>query len=258
MNNRIVVTLTILSALAAIAVPTALSIHIAHREGVEDERIRVVRLAYNILTRSEATADQADAAFKALVKLPSADPCAPERLAIMAKFDITSSYIQAIGHVSGNRLVCSSLQDRLGEIDLGPVDIVQPTGVRIRRNVVLPFAKGMPLLALERDGYVAIIHKQLPIDVSRLEGNVSLATLSIVDPNELTSHGFIAPEWKTALRQRVERSFVDRGYIVAVVPSKRYVIGALAALPLTDLAAHTRAAAMVVVPVGLAAGLRKL
>lgn len=255
MQRRTVVVFTIIGGLAAIVLPIFVSLHMAGREGVEGERIRADAFAREVLMRSEATADQADAAFKALSALPSPDPCSPERLMLMAQFHIISSYIEAIGHVSGNRMVCSSLQSDLGKVDIGPVDLMQPTGVRLRRNVEFPFARGTSFLVIERDGWAAIIHKDQPIDISADTVDLSLATLSAFDPNTLISRGFVAPEWQDALRRSEEISFVDRDHVVAIVPSKRYQIGAVAALPLSGVTKRTQAAAMILVPVGLVAGL---
>lgn len=239
----------------AIAAPVMLTIYIANREGMKAETDRALAYARDVLSRSEKTADQMDAGIKALVATGGANPCSDANVALMRRIDIASSYIQAIGHVSDNRFRCSSLGTKIGELNLGPVELVRPNGVRLRINVEFPFAKGVRFFVAERDGYAAIIHKDLPIDVTTEAHDVSLATLSSVDARRvLTARGFIKPEWLAELHGTTEATFVDGGYLVAAVASKRYYIAAIAAIPSHHLAERIWAVAAIITPVGIVAG----
>jgi sensor c-di-GMP phosphodiesterase-like protein len=71
----------------------------------------------------------------------------------------------------------------------------------------------------------------------------------------LTSRGLVKPEWLAALRERRETTFDDGDHVVAVVASKRYEIGAVAARPSALMHQRVRAAATVIVPVGIGTGL---
>jgi sensor c-di-GMP phosphodiesterase-like protein len=179
----------------------------------------------------------------------------------MRKFDLASSYLQAIGYVVDDHLVCSSQGRDAGGLALGPVDWVTPSGVRIRLNVKFPFDQVTTYLVAEtRDGYAAIINKSLPLDASTSEKDVSLSLFATFNGRPMATRGYINPKW-TGLRRSAlpaelsVSSFVDDGYVVAVAVSNRYYVGAIAALPLAYVRAQTRSVAAIMLPVGMAAGI---
>lgn len=114
--------------------------------------------------RTDVTTDQMDAAFKALeAEEPHSGICSAASQSLMKGLDLGSSQIQALGHAQGDSLKCSSL--RADALELGPPDLVQPSGVRLRTAVELPLAPGTRFLAVERSGHVAIVHPDLPLDI---------------------------------------------------------------------------------------------
>src|SRR5580692_5201591 len=158
---------TLVAAMLAISVPVMLAIYLAGRQARETELTRVTGYAKDVLHRSETTSEQATAAVAALVGAHSPDPCSDANIAIMRRYDLSSSYLQAIGHVVDGRLVCSSQGRDSGGLALGPVDWVSPTGARVRVNVSFPFDPVTKYLVLEsHEGYAAIINKDLPLEAT--------------------------------------------------------------------------------------------
>jgi sensor c-di-GMP phosphodiesterase-like protein len=255
MNKETITFFALIIALAAIISPVWIAIDQSRREGLDVEMDHMRAYARDVLQRSDSTAEQVDIGIKKLEDAHSNDPCSVRNIAIMRDIDLSSSYIQAIGHVSGNRLICSSLGNGLSGFYLGPVDLVTPSGVKLRQNIKFPFTGETTFLGIERDGYIAFIHKNLPIDATTAEKDVSLATFSLDKNQILTSRGVIKPEWIDALHNQQDVAILNSGYVVAVVKSNKFMIGALAAIPISYLDQKSHNIAMVLVPVGLLSGL---
>ncbi len=214
MSKRTALAAAMLAALVAVAAPILLTVYLAKKQGTASQMDRALGYAKAVLARSEETADQIDRGIRQLVAAGPEDPCSDGRIALMTSIELSSKYLQTIGHVSGNRLKCTS-SGRM-DFDLGSSYIVQPTGVRVWRDVNLPFARGTGFLVVERDGYAAVIHKLLPIDIDTPEVNdLSLATLSGSTPSVLASRGFVSSDWIASTGQGVQRTFVSNGYVVA-------------------------------------------
>lgn len=261
MRKSFATVMTLAAVLLAVAIPVVLAIYLADRQARRAELGLVTAYARDVLHRSEATSDQIFLATNTLEQARSTDPCSDSNIAIMRKFDLSSSYLQAVGYVVDGHLLCSSQGRDAEGLALGPVDWVTPVGVRIRINVKFPFDRETTYLVAEtRDGYAAIVNKALPLDATTSEKDASLATFATFNGRVMATRGYVNPKWmvptgpKLPLQPGIS-SFVDDSYVVAVVVSNRYYVGAIAALPLAYVQAQTRAVAMIGVPVGLLAGI---
>ena len=254
MDLRPVTLVTSLAIMAGIIAPVALTAYLTKQDVIETEKGRALAYASDVVARSEAVTDQVDNAIKRLVAARGADPCSAAGQALMRQIDLSSSYIQAIGHVVNNRIICSSLGKDVDGFELGPVDMERQRGVKIRLNVEFPFAKGARFLVVERDGYVAIIHKDLPIDTTTNVKDVALATVVYPEARVLTSRGVIEPRWIKAVPAQTGAQ-VDENFIVAIAASKHYSIGAISAVPVTEMNKRIYSVSLMTIPAGLLASL---
>jgi sensor c-di-GMP phosphodiesterase-like protein len=260
MRKSIATVLTLIAVLLAIAVPILLAISLADRQSLNSEQALVTAYASDVLRRSESTADQILAATDALAALQSPEPCSDSNITLMRRFDFASTYIQAIGYLADGRMLCSSQGRETNGIALGPVDWVTPINARMRINAKFPFDPQSTYLVVEsRSGYAEIINKDLPIETTTSEKDASLSAFSTFNGRLITSRGFVEPKWvgknlSTLPAQRSVNTFVDGGYVVAVVVSNRFYLGAIAALPVHHMRTKSRATAAILLPVGVISG----
>jgi sensor c-di-GMP phosphodiesterase-like protein len=255
MNRSVAITVALLAGLLAIAAPILIAIDFAKNQSLDAEMNRALAYARDVLHRSDRIAEQIYGGIDRLVDAHLDDPCSDAGIALMRRIALDAAFIEAIGRVSGDRLVCSSF-GRHGEgLDLGPVETVTKTGSRVRTNVGLPFGGETRFTVIEREGYAAVIHKTLPIDASTDEDDVSLATFTPESRSIRSSHGFLRPGWIDALQGRSETTFFDGEYVVAVAQSGRFSSGAVAALPVLYLNRRMRAFTLMLVPIGVVAGI---
>ena len=253
MNKTTAILVSILVGTLAIGAPILIAVEESREQGFEVETDRVMSYAKDVLYRSDSTADQVARAVSKLQEVPTRKACSEASIAVMREVDLTSSYIQAFGHVVGDRLVCSSLGRE--PLQLGPVDVVSARGPTIRTNVRFPFAANNTFMVIEQDGFGAVIHKDLPIDTTTHERDVALAIFSLEHPTPLSARGKINPQWLVRLGDRDEVAFSDGSHIVAVAKSKRYLTAAVAAMPVAYLQARTYEVAQRLVPIGVIAGI---
>jgi sensor c-di-GMP phosphodiesterase-like protein len=255
MRKSTALLLTIIAALVAVALPMLFAVQVAKQEATKAETGIALSYARDVLARTELTADQLVSAVYSLVAIGGGDPCSEASQTQMLKIDLASSNIQAIGYVSGNKLVCSSLGREASNLDLGPVDFVQPSGLRVRVNVEFPLARGVRFVIVEFKGYAAIVHKDIPIEVATSVPGVSLAAISTASKRVMTSRGSIDPAWFSTVRRGAESTFLTDRYVVATAASSRYYVAAVAALPIALLQERVHAVALTLLPVGFVAGL---
>jgi len=253
MRKTVVVLLTLLIACTAIGVPIWLAIAQSQRQGLDAAEEQALGYARDVVFRSDDTGRQIQAGIARLKAHHAHAPCTPQSIDLMRQIDLGSSYIQAVGYVVGDELVCSSISSG-ARLALGPVDFDSDHGFKVRRNVHFPFTPEQTFVVVESEDFAAIIHKDLPIDTANSEPDVSLATFALADPRPASARGPVDPNWVRRLGDRREVVFSDGGYIVAVVRSAQFHTAAVAAVPQHYVRDRSQDVAMLLVPIGLVAG----
>jgi sensor c-di-GMP phosphodiesterase-like protein len=265
-NSRVAAILTGLLATTAVAVPVFIAIRVAHSQALSAERDRVDSYSREVLRRIEASADQGDLAIKQLVALvgPGGDPCSEKARDLMQALDLSSQYIQAVGAMSGNRVLCVSLGKTSLNFDLGPPDFTSPAGVHVRNHVTFDFDIAKTVYVVnERDGFAVILNRDLVIDITS-EPAVVLGTFSYPAGEVTRSRGELDSAWIDALLSTLPKdnglhgegsTFVANGQLVSVVTSPKRFVGAVSAISTTRVDDRARQAALLLVPLGAVAGL---
>jgi sensor c-di-GMP phosphodiesterase-like protein len=253
--RREVVVLTLLGALA-LGLPVVGALALADHQAHDNLRSRAELYAQDVVHRSDATAQQASEAFGRLAREEElTGACSPQQVALMRALDVSSSYVQALGRVVGNRLVCSSISGPGQVFDLGPVDAVTPANVAIRVAARLPLSPDEPVMVLQRNGYAALVHRDLPVDVTTPDDDVRLAAVLMPQRAVLAARGDVPADWLVRAQLRKDATFFDDGTTVALVSSRQRYFVALAAMPRAMLLAEQRRLRLEVGAGGLLMGL---
>lgn len=267
-NKKTVAVLAVVLAAAAVSIPIFIAIRVARSQGLAAERERVESYASEALRRTVSTADQADDGIHQLVALvgPGGDQCSDQALDLMQALDLSSKYVQAVGAMSGNVVICASLGGRNINLDLGPADLITPAGVQIRNDVTFDFDHNEAVyVVIERDGFAMIVNRDLSIDVATLDSGVAVGTFSYPSGEINTSRGRIDKAWINTLLTSMPKdnavphgqakTFVADGQLISVVTSSRRYVGAVSAISTTRVDDSARHAALLLVPLGTLAGL---
>ncbi|CAN7387359.1 EAL domain-containing protein [Massilia sp. LjRoot122] len=254
MKKTAVVLLTLLVAIAGIGLPIWLAIEESERQAFKAEGAHALGYARDVVVRGNETAAQVEAAVVRLAPHAAA-PCAPVAIDVMREVDLASTYIQAVGHIVGNRMPCSSIVGSAQVLELGAPTYRSRRGALVRTNVRFPFAPQHRFLVVQFGDFGAILHAGLPIDTAKSEPDVALAVMSFDYPAPLSARGHVDPDWIKRLGDRREVVFEEDGYVVAVVRSQVYRAAGIAAVPLHYLHGRSQDVAMRLVPAGLLAGI---
>jgi len=252
MRRRLTFGLTLVLALAALLLPPMLAMREAQRQAFEAESALTLGYARDVLHRTDETGRQALAGIGALVRsgLP---PCSSAARELMREIDLTSTYLQAIGYVRDGVLFCSSMTG--APVPLGALSFRTSKGVGFYLDVPIRTTFGHPLLAMERDSYAVLIHRDLPLDIWTGVSGVSLAILHLERRVATIKHGYVESGWLDRLGRQPTVTFSDGRYLVTIARSQTFLTAAVAATPIVHLEQRYRDIAGRLVPAGVFAGL---
>ncbi|HLY56294.1 MAG TPA: EAL domain-containing protein [Stellaceae bacterium] len=256
MNKRTALIVAIVVGILAVSGPILISLFLARQESLNEQTGRIAQLAADVLRRSDKTTDQIASAFERLQSAGAADPCSDANIRLMASIAVGSEMLQAVGHMSGDRFMCSSLGTHGEGILLGPPDYLGPRGVYVRTSVELPVIPRLELILVTdaKSGYTAIVHPALPIDVFVDDPDISVGIFNPLRQKLIVARGRFDPAWMAALGDAKAIVINDGQSLVAIQRSEKYGIAAFASVPAGTVAAGVRRFALVLVPIGVLAG----
>ena len=242
--------LIIIAMCVAVGLPLVATVLLSQYQANEREQAYVTRIAQEALARTEDMADQLASGGLAMNRLPAGTACSPAGIDLMRQIDLGSTLLQAVGHLDGNVMDCSSLGVG-GRIDIGPPDFIAAGGASMRTDVSLYGHR--QFLVVGMGPFIGIVHNQLPLSVVDEMPGMAVATFNWSNRKPLMTRGTIDPRWmdKAGAGQTV---FRDDGYTVAVVRSKRNDLATVAAVPLSTTARFAREAAIPLIPLGVLTG----
>jgi sensor c-di-GMP phosphodiesterase-like protein len=243
---------TFIIAISAVTAPVVFAIYLSFKQSLNSKTSEILLYAQDIQYRSDNTAQQVMNGIEKFNTLVG-NPCDEKGMNLMRAIDLGSSYIQAIGYVLNNTIVCSSLG--ISGWKLGPIDEVTSRGITLRLNVKAPFDIKSTFLGIQKGDYIAIIHKKLPLDTTLFDKNISLGIFTLDQHKIIISQGNIKQKWINSLNDQPIITFFKDGYVVAIVKSKIFKTGAIAAEPFFYLNQHTKNTAFILIPIGLIAGI---
>lgn len=253
MNKTGTVLLASAVGVLALLVPFSLSMFLAQMQGREDALATLHDITEEVLQRADTARLQINDAISALNNHPAGAPCSTEQLARMGMLSGAFSHVAGMGRLEGDALVCTTLGTLDMRVNLGKPDASRQSGMLFWSAVELPGLPGQAFTVVGRDGYAALADADLGLDLLNRNSALSLAFFIGADRQVAGHRGIIRGEWTNRYRDQLIQ-FEDDGYLVVIRPSRTTDSAALAAMPLSLVAAQVRSSAYVLGPVGLALG----
>jgi sensor c-di-GMP phosphodiesterase-like protein len=256
-NKKVAIGITVIVAILAVAAPILISLYMARQQSIDEQSSRVAHIADDVLRRSDEVALQAQQVTAELAKFAGAAPCSDDAVALMSRIAVSSEQLQAVGYVSGNHLLCTSLGRYEPAIDIGPPDYKSATGAYLRTGVALPGISDVKfiLATAGETGFTAIIHPRLPLDIFIDDPTIEIGILGFSQRKPIDVRGNFDPRWLDALSKANKAQFIDGNRLVAVRRSTAGDLAVFAAIPAVSVEARLGHFALVLVPIGALASL---
>jgi sensor c-di-GMP phosphodiesterase-like protein len=211
-------------------------------------------IALDLARRNDETISQTARAVSELNSGQYGPPGSPEEIARMRYLSLSSTYLQAVGRVSGTKLTITSMGVMRPPVDLGPPDLISVEGAKIWLDTSLEFAGGARFHASERNGVICFLAPRLMFDVYTEERDVSMAVIAVTSRRPLTVWGSVRSDWLAYLGNRDHVVVEKDGMLIALQRSHRVDVIAVAAQPIGVVDRRTTLLSGVFLPIGIAIG----
>ncbi|MFY3382895.1 EAL domain-containing protein [Paracidovorax sp. MALMAid1276] len=241
--------------LVAVLLPVIAAVLLAEYRSFEQQKLRAGRLAAEILYRAHRVTDQLSGAMNDLSAATSPAPCSDENLDRMRKLVLKSNLLIDVGYIADGEMVCSSFGRNRYRV--GPPTYRGSAGYDVRTQVEHPLLPGSRLVISTdpRTGFSALVHEGSVLDVAPSEHRLAYGVRSARSRQALFQHGTFDPAWHASIGNALESTFFDGNRVVAWSRSDRYDFAAYVAIPRSEIDHEWWRAMLVMVPVGMVAGL---
>ncbi len=239
----------------AIAAPILISVRLAWEQSLTGENNRALSYARDVLHRMDETSDQF-ARARDVLNHDHLAPCSPDEIEVMRQIDLDSSYIQAVGRISGDTLLCTSLGTST-PIPVGPPELVTSHGVTERNNIRISIAPSYALTVWSQDHVAIVVDPSLTTDTPTEGPGISIAIFVPSSPSRIliaTRGGNIPSRWLKTIPNGGETTFLDAGYVVTEMRSRNHDYAVVTAVPELYANQLARHFARIFVPIGLLCG----
>lgn len=237
----------------AFIAPLLCSLVLAWNQSVANEKAEGVRYATEVIRRGEETAGQ----FNRAIQLLNHDhfaPCSPPDVELMRELAVGSSYVQMVGRVSGETLVCSSLGTN-EPIALGRPTVITEHGVREWINFNLGPVHLDQLDLLADQGVAIIVDTGLLVDQgTKNDVELAMTVPSSADGRLVQPKAHFRARWLKPVDPGQSISMIDGGYVVSRVRANTLDIQAVSVMPLNHGYAYVIRFAIAFIPVALLCG----
>ncbi len=241
--------------LALVAACVAASVDVAGRIAAELQARKALLLADEVLRRADETGRQVAATIGALAAVRPADGCLPDEIGHMRKLAISASYLQSVGRVERQRLVCSSLGLHTPAVALGAPAYLNAQGDAMRTGVQLDVAPQSRFTIIESDGYAAIVHQELVFDVAGYSADITLAMVSASSLRPIATRGGpVKAAWLASVLPGSGHTHAGQDHVVAQRRSAEVDLMAVVAVPMASVQREARDLMLVLVPIGTLVG----
>ncbi|MBU0748351.1 MAG: EAL domain-containing protein [Gammaproteobacteria bacterium] len=241
--------------LLAVLLPIGAAVLLAEYRSFEQQKDRANRLASEILHRTHRVTEQMAAVFQELNATQGANPCSDANLDLMRKLVVKSNLLIDVGYVENNQMRCSSFGRN--EYRVGPPSYRGDGGYDVRAQLEHPLLPGSRLVMSTdpKTGFSTLIHQGAVLEVAPADSRLTYGLVGVRSKSAIVSHGAFDPLWLANIGGTYETTFFDGNRIISWKRSDRYDLAAYVAIPRSEIDHDSGRAMLVLVPVGIGAGL---